>query len=250
MKKLTLAAITLSMVACQHNVKPPANASSVTQVKLSAEAHKDNPQQAQPPSIPLIVTIDVQCVDIVFDTSETDKVTVIKKINKNEVTYEEHTSDNEVEITSKGKTNMILDPGKIDVHVPKNCIIICKSMSGDLIVNKINCRSINADAMSGDIKIKNLAAHTAKITTMSGDLSYHGKIDSGNYELSTMSGDVNVFLDRNSSVHLKLASENTDISVDGEAIDKNSLSRTLNGGHGHLSVHGMSGDMNYYTVGE
>jgi len=246
MKKPMLAVIICFMAACQNNTKPAlSNLWSIYNARHAPQGKDTASGQNQAP--PVILTIDVECLDITLDTSGTDKVTVLKNINKNEVTYEEHNSDGEVEIVSKGKTNIITNPGKIDVLVPENCIIICKSMSGNLTINKLSCMSINADAMSGDIKIRNLVAHRAKITAMSGDISFNGTINIGSYELSAMSGNVNIFLDRNSSVQVKLVSENSGVSVDGENTDRNSLSRTLNTGQGRLSARTMSGDIQYYT---
>lgn len=227
----------LAIVSCNSktNKKQDNNSSTIKKDSVAAK-----PQFT-------IITVDLESVNLIIDSSSTDKVNIVKGYNEKEVTYQETISGNEIEIVSKGKESIVDNAGKIELQVPKKSIIICKLMSGDLKVNKINCESITVDAMSGDIKIKNATTSKAKFKTMSGNISFNGKIDNGKITLSSMSGNVNIFLDKESDVKLELESEKSNVSLDDNLTKQNPLTKTLKNGQGFLSAHSISGDVDCYT---
>ncbi|HTA63505.1 MAG TPA: DUF4097 family beta strand repeat-containing protein [Bacteroidia bacterium] len=215
---------------------------------------KSNSDEKQPPDAPvvteskrIIVTVDMQSVNLIIDSSTTDKVNIIKKYNDKEVTYEETITDDEIDIVSKGKSAFVSDAGKIEIQVPKNCVIECKLMSGSATINKISCSSIDVSSMSGNLKIKNIATKRAKFKSMSGNVSYRGKIENGNTTLSSMSGNVNIILNKESNVKLELSSESANVLFDDEMQKQNPSVKTLKEGVGFLSGHSISGDVECAT---
>lgn len=246
MKHLLIFTLACFLCACKNNehkaTEEPATVAMADTVPPPLGDAIEAPVPATEQTIPhTTIRIDFESADVIVDTSATGKVHITNAINNKEVTYSEEVSEGQVTIRSKGKKNVMTNPGGVTIHVPGNCSITGKIMSGDLRISHAPCRSANVEIMSGDVVVADAIISKGKLSTMSGDVSFTGRVDSGRIELSTMSGDVRLDVNEASSTRISTSSGSGTVVLNGEQ-SEGSMSKTLGAGKGYLSGTTMSGD--------
>jgi DUF4097 and DUF4098 domain-containing protein YvlB len=87
------------------------------------------------------------------------------------------------------------------------------AMSGDLVIENVKARSVDANSVSGDVNIHSCACERVHMESVSGDLEYSGMISrAGRYEIKTHSGGITLNVPGNTGFEVDANSFSGDIT--------------------------------------
>lgn len=131
-----------------------------------------------------------------------------------DVTFDVQVVNRELRVTLKSTGNCFNGNLKLDVNVPKKTfkVISAKSSSADITLNE----GVSTDYL--------------KVKTQSGDLETNATVN--NISVSTMSGDVELYIDATQNINVEVSTMSGDVSAEFNNI-----------GHINLSTSSMSGDV-------
>ena len=131
-----------------------------------------------------------------------------------DINFDVQVVNRELRITLKSTGNCFNGNLKLDVSVPKKTfkVISAKSSSADITLNE----GVSTDYL--------------KVKTQSGDLETNATVN--NISVSTMSGDVELFIDATQDINVEVSTMSGDVSAEFNNI-----------GHINLSTSSMSGDV-------
>jgi DUF4097 and DUF4098 domain-containing protein YvlB len=117
-----------------------------------------------------------------------------------------------------------------------------QSVSGDVVLRKVNARRIEAGSVSGRVIVQDVQAERIEGHSVSGNVEYSGNLaKSGRYELNSHSGDVRLTVGSGTGFELEASSFSG--SVHSDLPLKSSGDRDADDSPGrHRSVHGVFGD--------
>jgi len=89
------------------------------------------------------------------------------------------------------------------------------AMSGDLTIENLKARSVDANSISGSVTLKSCTCDRVHLESVSGDLEYAGQITrSGRYEIKTHSGGIRLIVPSVSGFEIDANSFSGDIAFD------------------------------------
>lgn len=195
------------------------------------------------------IHIDSETADVMIEKSNSSIPSIVNQTNAEEVTFEKNVLGQSIEIVSKGRHPLVVNPGKIIIRVPSNYDIDANGASSDFTVAEFEGRVLNISSMSGDIKASSVASGRTKFESMSGDIRVTATIVRGMHEFKAMSGDIVVILGANSSVKISAKSEKSSVSINDKSIAIGSLNAIVGKGDATINASTMSGevDCRYYN---
>jgi DUF4097 and DUF4098 domain-containing protein YvlB len=113
------------------------------------------------------------------------------------------------------------------------------AVSGEVTVENLKARSVDANSVSGDVTLKGCACNRVHLESVSGDLKYVGQIDkAGRYEIKTHSGGIQLAVPASAGFEVEANSFSGDIRFDPP------ITSILSQGRGHgmgQLAHGVVG---------
>lgn len=100
-----------------------------------------------------------------------------------------------------GDVNADGDLANIDVHEVGNGHVHLRTLKGTITVTNVADGHVEISSVSGPVTLKNVSGPHVEVNTTKGTITYAGMFsDSGDYEFTTHSGDINVTLPANASI--------------------------------------------------
>lgn len=117
------------------------------------------------------------------------------------------------------------------------------SVSGDVVMRRVNARRIQAGSVSGNLKIEEAQSERISASTTSGSVWYSGSLErNGRYELKSFSGEVRAALSGNTGFEVEATSFSGEVRTEfpittrGTPPDRRGRRTTLHGTHGDGSA--------------
>ena len=118
-------------------------------------------------------------------------------------------------------------------------LLEASSVSGDVVLRRVNARRVQAGSVSGHIKLEDAQSERISASTTSGGVWYSGSLErNGRYELKSFSGEVRAALAGNTGFEVEATSFSGEVRTDfpittrGTQPDRRGRRTTLNGTYG------------------
>jgi hypothetical protein len=119
-------------------------------------------------------------------------------------------------------------------------VLEASSVSGDVVLRRVNARRVQAGSVSGHIKIEDAQSERINASTTSGGVWYSGSLErNGRYELKSFSGEVRAMLAGNTGFEVEATSFSGEVRTDlpittrgTSQPDRRGRRTTLNGTYG------------------
>jgi DUF4097 and DUF4098 domain-containing protein YvlB len=99
--------------------------------------------------------------------------------------------------------------------VDSDAAVVLSALSGDMTIENLKARSVEANSISGGVTLKGCACGRVHLESVSGDLEYVGQIEkAGRYEIKTHSGGIRLAVPAMSGFEVDANSFSGDISFD------------------------------------
>jgi len=122
-------------------------------------------------------------------------------------------------------------------------VLEASSVSGDVVMRRVNARRIQAGSVSGNLKIEEAQSERISASTTSGGVWYSGSLErNGRYELKSFSGEVRAALSGNTGFEVEATSFSGEVRTEfpittrGTPAGRGRRTTTLHGTHGDGSA--------------
>jgi len=115
----------------------------------------------------------------------------------------------------RGDVNADGENANIDVHDVGNGHVHLRTLKGNVALTNITNGHVEVTSVSGPVKMSNVSGPNVEVNTTNGKISYAGAFsNNGDYEFTTHSGDIEVFLPASASVDVSARSVNGKVEND------------------------------------
>jgi Putative adhesin len=123
------------------------------------------------------------------------------------------------------------------------------SMSGDVTLDRVKVRQLNADNMTGSVTARDITAENVSLSTMNGGIEYSGGISkTGRYEMKTHNGPIRLIVsgggfDLDARTFSGRIAPDPDIQIRNVNVTRTSLKGTVGSGGGVIIATTFSGNV-------
>jgi DUF4097 and DUF4098 domain-containing protein YvlB len=99
------------------------------------------------------------------------------------------------------------DAANIDVKSASNGHVHLRTLKGTINLANVNNGHVEINSVSGPVNLTNVSGPRMEVNTTNGKVTYHGDFASnGDYDVTTHSGDIDIFMPANASTDISVRS--------------------------------------------